>query len=156
MKKAMLIVGFGFFSLGYVCNVSGQKPSSKAIETRVDSVFHEMIKAGENLDYDKLTTGVDDKHRAGFIVGGTYYEKYDELIDLLKSRSSGVAGQHITVQKEKITVLSESIALLTASGESQIELKNGTVVATKFDWSFVYEKIDNQWKVIQSHQSVSR
>lgn len=156
MKKTVLVLWLGLFPLGCIGFAAGQICQSKAIEIRVDSIFREMIKTAEILDYDKLTSGVDDRHNAGFIVGGTYYEKYDELINLLKSRSSGVAGQHIVVQKEKITVLSDSIVLLTACGESQIDLKNGTVVATKFDWSFVYKKIDNKWKVIQSHQSVSR
>lgn len=145
----LLIIGFNGSSKGQsMSNVQKSK-----IEKQVDSIFHTMIKAAENLDYNKISTGVDDRHNVGFIVNGIYYTKYDSLINTLKANLRSGTKQSIVIQNKKITVLSENIVLLTASGDSNIELPNGQTLNVKFLWSFVYEKIKNDWKVIQSHQS---
>ena len=123
------------------------------IEKEIDSNFHYMIKAAENLDYDMLNQGVDDVHKAGFIVNGIYFMQFDSLLGLIKTRSQGLARQTISVRQKKITILSETIALLTAYGDAKVDVANGESFTTKFFWSFVYEKINNHWKVIQSHQA---
>lgn len=123
------------------------------IEKQVDSAFHSMIKAAESLEYSTLNNGVDDLHKAGFIINNSYFPEFDSLLANLKARSQGVAGQTITIQAEKITVLSETIVLLTAYGNAQLATMGGDSISTKFFWSFVYEKIKGSWKVIQSQQS---
>jgi hypothetical protein len=135
---------------------TGQKISTlqkSRIEQQIDSVFHCSIKSAEQLDYDQLSKGVDDRYKAGFISNGTYYAKYDSLIDLMKVRSQGIAKQSITIKQSKITVLSEKIVLLAATGNTNIEVSDGSTFSVKFFWTFVYEKSGNEWKVIQSHQS---
>jgi len=155
--KGTLSVSFIFLlAIGFIEQINGQDISiqqKSMIEKQVDSVFHVMIKAAESLEYDRLSEGVDDKFNAGFIVNGSYFAQYDSLINSLKYRSRGVLNQSIALQKEKITVLSENIVLLTAHGISKIEASSGNSFEVKFFWSFVYEKINNNWKVIQSHQS---
>jgi hypothetical protein len=142
--------------LGLSHQVKGQNISSQqksTIEKQVDGVFHEMIKSAESVDYDKLAQGVDDSNNAGFIINNTYYAKFDSLTNVLKARSQGLSRQTITIQKEKITVLSENIVLLTAFGDARVEVNAGNEFTIKFYWSFVYEKKNNTWKVVQSHQS---
>ena len=156
MKKTLIILLICILIFGFIQRSDGQKLTSQQklkIEKQVDSVFHIMIKAGEKLDYDKLTTGVDDRYNAGFIVNSAYFPKYDSLASLLKANAPAGAKQSITIQKEKITVLSDRIVLLTAFGIADVELSSNQQFSTKFFWSFVYEKMDNEWKVVQSHQS---
>ena len=123
------------------------------IEKQVDSIFHTLVKAAENVDYDKISLGVDDRYNSGFIVNNSYFTKYDSLINILKANLRSGTKQSITIQNKKITVLSDNIVLLTASGDTNVELNTGQSFNVKFLWSFVYEKINNDWKVIQSHQS---
>ena len=159
MTKTFTLSMICFLFLGCIELTKGQNSSNQqkiTIEKQVDSVFHQMIKAAENLEYDRLAQGVDDKNNAGFIINNTYFTQFDSLINNLKSKTQGVTKQSIHIQKEKITVLSNNIALLTAFGDAKIEINSGDVITTKFYWSFVYEKTDNIWKVIQSHQSNSR
>ena len=73
-----------------------------------------------------------------------------------KSRAQGIDSQTIYLDEKKITVLSEKFAIITASGSSEVFLSNGTSFSGGFNWSFVYEKINNEWKVIHSHQSRRR
>jgi hypothetical protein len=123
------------------------------IEKQVDSIFLTMVKAAEIVDYDKISSGVDDRYNAGFIVNSTYFPKYDSMISILKANLQSGTKQKILLQNKKITVLSDSIVLLTASGVANVELNTGQVFDRGFLWSFVYEKFGNDWKVVQSHQS---
>jgi hypothetical protein len=99
--------------------------------------------------------GVDDRYNTGFIINNTYFAKYDSLINILKSNKRIGTKQSITIQNKKITVLTDNIVLFTASGDASVELNTGQSFNVKFFWSFVYEKFNNDWKVIQSHQSQS-
>jgi hypothetical protein len=159
MKKTLPITLICFFFLG-IAEQSGAHNLSdlqiSKIEKQVDSIFHSLVKAAENLDYDKISKGVIDKYQAGFIANGIYFSRYDSLANVFKSNSRNGAKQTITLQKEKISVLSESIVLLTASGDAYVELNAGQSFNVKFLWSLVFEKIDNDWKVIQSHQTNNR
>ncbi len=156
MKTILTILLITFLSFGFNEQSRGQCLSDmqkSKIEKQVDSIFHTMIKAAENVDYNKISLGVDDKYNAGFIVNGLFYAKYDSMITIFKSNLQSGTKQSIVIQNKKITVLSENIVLLTASGDSNVELPDGQIINVKFLWSFVYEKINNEWKVIQSHQS---
>ena len=159
MKRTLTMVFVCVLVSGLTGSSYGQKVSDKEkriIEKQVKQNFHEMIKAAEDLDYDKLNQGVDDRYNAGFIVNDTYFTRYDSLHTLMKSRAQGITGQSITVQKEKITVLSDHTVLLTAAGDAIISIRSGQTLNVKFFWSFVYEKMNDTWKVIYSHQSNSR
>jgi hypothetical protein len=156
MKTTVTIALMGFLVLGFSGQLRGQNLTNLQklkIEKQVDSTFQGMVKAAENLDYDKISWGVDDKYNAGFIVNNAYFAKYDALITVLKANLQTGTKQKIAIQNKKITVLSDSIALLTASGDSNVELNTGQSFNVKFLWSFVFEKSNNDWKVIQSHQS---
>ena len=142
-----------FGSIGKLIGQNMTNPQKSKIETQVDSIFRTMVKAGEIVDYDKLSLGVDDRHKAGFIVNNSYYTEYNTLIGVLKANQGSITGQSISIQNKKITILSDRIVLLTASGVSQVDLSTGQSFNINFLWSFVYEKINNDWKVIQSHQS---
>jgi len=137
----------------------GQSLSSQSItliKNEVDSVFHSAIKAAENLDYDQISKGVSDKYNAGFILNGSYYTTYSSMISVLTSNLQAGAKQKIAIQNEKISVLTPNIVLLTATGNAKVDLNTGQSFTSTFFWSFVYEKINGQWKVVQSHQSINR
>jgi hypothetical protein len=156
MKTTVTLALIGFLVLGFNLQLKGQNLTNlqkSEIEKQVDSSFQGMVKAAENLDYNKISSGVDDKYHAGFIVNNAYFEKYEALITALKANLQTGTKQRITIQNKKITILSDSIALLTASGDSNVELNTGQTFNVKFLWSFVFEKSNNDWKVIQSHQS---
>jgi hypothetical protein len=156
MKKSILSAFFCFLLIGLYNISNGQTVAFKSnlgVEKEIDAAFLKSIKAAESLDVPKLINDVDDSQHAGFIANANFYSEFDELANILKSREPGSVKQTITVQKKKITVLAENIALVTASGVSQIEINGGNPFSLNFFWTFVYEKINNEWKVIQSHQS---
>ncbi|MDP4209402.1 MAG: nuclear transport factor 2 family protein [Bacteroidota bacterium] len=126
------------------------------IEKQIDSIFTDNLKAGEAVDMDKLAQSVDDSRKTGFISGGAYYAAFDSLLEKVKAGKNGIARQEYVLGQKKITVLSEKDALVTASGTSTLFTTSGSTFSVKFAWTFVYEKINNVWKVIHSHQSAVR
>ena len=157
MKTNISFVLVFFFV--FIGNSMGQKLSNQQkakAEGEVGAIFKNMVKLGEALDYDALSKGVDDQNHAGFIVNNSFYAKYDTLTNLLKGRAGGVSKQTIVFQKQKVTAITEDVVLVAASGDSTVELMNGTQFQITFYWTFVYQKIGGQWKVVQSHQSSSR
>ncbi len=155
MKRALTILIIFVLTSGLNGQLKGQNLSDSRksiIENQIDSIFLDMVEAAENVDYDKISAGVDDRHNAGFIVNNSYYSKYDTMIDILKANLRAGTKQIITFKNKKITVLSESIVLLTASGNANVELNTGQSFIVNFFWSLVYQKFDDEWKVIQSHQ----
>ena len=157
MKTNLSFVLVFFFV--FIGNSMGQKltdQQKEKAEADVGAIIKTMVKSAEILDYDALSKGVDDQNHAGFIVNNGYYANYDSLTNLLKGRAGGVSKQQIAFQKQKITALTENVVLVTAIGDSTIDLANGTQFQIKFYWTFVYQKIDGQWKVVQSHQSSTR
>lgn len=159
MTKPLIFLLIGSLFFGFIEHSLGQNipnQQKSRIEQQVDSVFHHMIMEAEHLEFDQLSQGVDDKYHAGFIVNGSYFAQYDSLIISLKARSQGISNQSITIRRQKITVLSDRIVLLSAYGDTKAEAKDGNAFSIRFFWSFVYEKTGNEWKVIQSHQSSIR
>jgi hypothetical protein len=156
MKNFLLILITGLIICFIIDCSTTQNLASKQvtrIEQEIDSAFSIMVKAAENLDAEKLRQGVDDRYQAGFITNGVYYAQFDSLMINFTSRSKGILRQTISLQKKKITVLSGSLALLTASGEASADATDGRKFKAGFLWSFVYARINDQWKVIHSHQS---
>jgi hypothetical protein len=143
---------------GTIASLKGQSLTDAQkvhIEKEIDSVFTISVKAAESVNYDKISGGVDDRHQAGFITNGRYYADFNSLLQTAKDNAAPGLKQQISFQHKKITVLSNSIALLTATGESKLNTSGGDVYITFF-WTFVYERINGDWKVIQSHQSGNR
>lgn len=156
MKTTLTIALIFSLSLSFTAKSTAQPLTEKQksfIEKQVDSVFRSMIKAAESLDYDKLARGVDDKHRAGFILNNTYYAGFDSMVNVARAQVQRISRQTITLQKEKIAVITSNIALVSATGQSKVDTNSGSSFTITFFWSFVYEKTGNNWKIIQSHQS---
>jgi hypothetical protein len=159
MKKTLTLSLIYFLLSGFIVKLHGQntvKEHTLQNEVQIDSVFHGMIKDAENLAYTNLARGVDDSNHAGFISNEFFSLSFDSILTIAKSKAQGVKRQDITIQKEKITVLSDRIALLSAAGITKVEIESGNPFTVKFFWSFVFEKYNNTWKVIQSHQSTYR
>lgn len=159
MNKLTIISILFLLSFGFITQTIGQTLSDRQtelIKNQVDSMFQKMLVLAEKLEFNKLSSGVNDTRKAGFITNGKYYARYSSLIEDVKNNAQGISKQDISIKEKKITVLSDKIVLMTASGVAKAKLDDGREIAADFHWSFVYEKIDNDWKVIYSHQSTTR
>lgn len=158
MNKLIFISLFLLISFGFNSNLKCQTLSvaqKEITKNCIDSIFQSMVAIAERLDFDKLSSGVDDSHGAGFISNGKYYTDYLTLADDVKLNARGISHQNISVKEKKITVIADNIVLLTASGVASASTIDGREFSANFHWSFVYEKKDHNWNVIYSHQSTA-
>lgn len=136
-----------------------QKLSEKQrikIENELEKVFEEALRDGEKLDVDRISSGVDDRHKAGHIVNGDYYSSFDSLMTVFVSGIKNIDRQEFNIQEKKITILAKDIAIISAAGKAKIYLNSEKSFDAGFAWTFVYENTDNGWKVIHSHRSSPR
>ena len=68
----------------------------------------------------------------------------------------GIKSIKYSVFNKKITVLSDNAALLAASGNASAGLEDGRTITGGFAWTFVYSKVNNNWKIIHTHMSTPR
>lgn len=158
MKKitTLFILLFIFGIYGTVFSKELPRETTEKIITEVNQTFEKAIEAGEKLNVDGVAENVNDVYKTGFISNGVYFDSFDQFMTRYRAGVSGLRSQEMNVEKKKITVLSEDNALLTADGNFNAILNDGRNISGKFAWTFIYSKIDGEWKVIHSHMSNPR
>lgn len=153
MKRYYTIALVCFLSLTCIAQLKTNDKQYSQSELEVDSIFKQMIFSAEQLDYAALHQGVDDRYKVGFVSNSQFYEEYSTLKTTVNAGIQGVAKQTIVINKKKLSAISPDVVIVTAEGSSKVSLIDGREFTSSFHWSFVYQKIDGEWKVIQSHQS---
>lgn len=158
-QKLNSIILTGFLSF-VVCGFTYSQDLSSAaihkIEKEITLAFDKSIKSGDELDVTKISEHVNDSLKTGFIDNGIYFKSFEELMVGFKSGIKGLESQKMTIDTKKITILSENSVLLTAHGNYAAKLVDGRMFTGKFAWTFVYSKINGEWKVIHTHMSNPR
>ncbi|MCG8697686.1 MAG: nuclear transport factor 2 family protein [Bacteroidales bacterium] len=128
----------------------------KKITKEIELLFAKSIEAGEKMVIADVEASVNDTLKTGFIDNGRYYTTFQDVMTNFKNGASRVSSQKFHILEKKITVLSPTTALLTTSGKASSNLNDGRTIQTKFGWTFVYVKIDDQWQLVHTHMSNSR
>lgn len=121
------------------------------ITSEITTVFEKSITAAESLDGKLLADCVDDSLKTGFIVNGNYFRSFSQVMADFEKNAIGCKAQKMNVSNKKITVLGETSALLTASGDYSLDLEDGRTLTGKFAYTIVYSKVNGNWKIIHSH-----
>lgn len=79
---------------------------------------------------------------------------YDEYKLVCTQYYTSLAHQEIATISEKINVIDKNIAVTGWTGNITAQFKNGdTMIMKNYSVSNVFNKIDGNWKIIQSHES---
>jgi hypothetical protein len=140
-------------SLNYSNYLNVTDQNEDQIITEINNLFEKSKVAGENLDISGIMENVNDSLKAGFIDNGNYFNSFNILMKGFKKGIKGLISQKMDIVEKKITVLSEKLVLLTASGNYATKVEDGRILKGKFAWSFVYSKIRDKWKIIHTHMS---
>ena len=156
MKKItiMIITSLWICSSVYSQGLTGNQKAKIASEIAAD--FEKNIKASESFDSKGLTDCVNDTLKAGFINNGIFLNSFNEVMEDYKEGISGVKSLKYSISNKKITVLADSAVLLTVSGNASIALEDGRTFTGGFAWTFVYSKVNDNWKIIHTHMSTPR
>ena len=159
MKRVILMIITIIVCLGICSSAYPQgltKNQKERIASEIAADFEKNIKAAEKFDIKGLTDCVNDTLKAGFIDNGNFLNSFDEVIKGYKENIKGIKSLKYSISNKKITVLADNAALLTASGSASLALEDGRTITGGFAWTFVYSKVNDNWKIIHSHMSTPR
>ena len=159
MKKVALMTIAIIASIGICSSVYSQgltKNQKEKITSEIAADFEKNIKASENLDAKGLFDCVNDTLKAGFIDNGIFMNSFDEVMKGYEKGIKGVKSLKYSISNKKIAVLANNAALLTVSGNVSLALEDGRIITGGFAWTFVYSKINDNWKIIHTHMSTPR
>jgi len=155
-KFLILIISVPLFISSSFANGELTNTEKENIITEINAIFEKSIKASEKLDITGITENVDDTLRTGFIDNGVYFNSFDILMEGFKEAVKGIESQRMIIVDKKTTVLSCDVVLLTTSGNYETKIEDGRILKGKFAWSFLYAKINDEWKIVHSHMSNPR
>lgn len=153
MKKIVLMIITSLWICSDVYSQGLTNNQKVEITSEINTHFEKSVKAAENIDIKGLADCVDDTLKAGFIQNERFFNSFDEVMKGFKKEIKGVESQKMNISNKKITILSDNAALLTASGNYSVALEDGRTLTGGFAWTFVYSKIDDNWKIIHYHQT---
>lgn len=147
---------FVILFIGLSIDVSSQgltNMQNDKITSEINAIFEKSIKEGEKLAVSEMFENVNDTLKTGFIDNGYYFSSFADVMKGFEVGIKGIESQKMSISEKRVTVLSDKVVLLTASGNYFTALKDGRNLNGKFAWTFVYSKFNDNWKIIHSHMS---
>jgi len=136
---------------------TNNKPVSDAQKVKmigeVKEVINTIIKGAEESNLDLAMSAWQNTPDFIYINNGKIYS-YQEVRDGFKDMFNSLQNQEGTFKTEKYSVLDNSTVLYTTNSKWLMNFKDGRVLLQE-PWivQFVFQKIDNEWKVISSIES---
>lgn len=124
-----------------------------AIEDTIRALNKELFAAAEQVDADLAFASFTDEHNAGFINVGVFYPSLDSFVADFRDDFGRSQGQEIEVSETRVSVLASNAAVLATHGSFIATFKEGGTFESPFACTFVYAKVEEDWKVVHAHQS---
>ncbi len=119
----------------------------------IDENTAEFIAAAEAADAARLYATLRDVHGLGFINNGRIYPPQDSLLNAFEDVFSHIDSQTIEFTDSRVWVISPAAAVSTNLGHGTTTDSEGIVSNYEFIWTFVYQRLDDDWKIVHSHLS---
>jgi hypothetical protein len=128
----------------------------EAIEKSVLEISDGMTKAGEARDIDRLFTFMLENDKGSIVQNGRIFLTRSEALQVTKQNTSFVSFIRYTWKQRHVTVVSPTVALLVAEGESAVTTAQGRSYTAPFAQTIVFVLTDGNWKALHAHQSSPR
>ncbi len=127
---------------------------SNQIIKEVKSVSGKIIEYTQRAQLDSLLSCYDNAPAFLAFSGDGQMRNYEEFKKICTEYYGALKKQDISTIREKFNVIDDDLVILGWSGDIMAEFRNGDTMKLKnYSVTFVFKKIDNQWKVIHSHES---
>ncbi len=124
-----------------------------AIEEKIKALHSESLAAAEKVDVDRMFASSSSAYEIGNINNGVFIPSLDALVAGFRELFATALGQDINVAETRVAVLGPNAAVLTAHGDFIATSKDGTMFESPFAHTMVFAKIEDDWRIIHSHQS---
>jgi ketosteroid isomerase-like protein len=141
-------------SLGLnAATASAQAPTvtgSPAIADTVAHLFAGIADATNDLNLDRLLAYYDDSEALTYVAQGRVIRSRAAFGDLLEAQLRGLAGADLRFLDTYVDVLSDDVAVVTATYEFDATLPDGRVVPTAGTYTCLFVRHDGRWQVRHS------
>jgi ketosteroid isomerase-like protein len=144
----LIAVLTGFASAGEMGSAERE-----AIERAVLEVSAKMERAAEAMDADRLFEFVLENDKGSIIQGGRMLRTRSEALESTRTGLQGLEKVDYVFHQQHVTVVSPTVALVTAEGSSSLQTTDGRTVTLPFAQSVLFVLSDGQWKVLHAHRS---
>ncbi len=122
------------------------------IEKAVLEAMAKIEEAAEHLQAAKFSDLVAPE--GSVIQNGKLFTSREEAQRSIEEAYKGVEKQEITFRRQQVTVVSPTVALVTAEADSSATLVDGRNISATSAWTVLFVLTDGQWKVLHAHTSV--
>ncbi len=157
MKQSVLTI---FFIAGLIftsCKDPISQPLSAeqkaAVEKEVLAQWELMGAAVERSDAKAYISFFSDRDFLAIYSQGTAYAGLQAYADTVQNWFGQRKGNEMQEKEVKITVFTDSLALVDVKSMFRATFKNDTVVSIRHVASFLFKREETGWKVIHGHES---
>ena len=129
------------------------EPERTAIEKAVLEVSAQMSAAGEAMDAEKLFAYVLENDKGALVQNGKVLRTRPEALALVRANLRGLQSVRYEWRSQHVTVLSRTLALLVAEGQSSATTQDGRSFTTPIAQSLLLTLTKDGWRVLHAHQS---
>lgn len=133
---------------------AGPTPSDPAVVQAVLDANARLTAAANRLDTDAFFAGIVDSDETRIIQDGKLFLTRAEAMAAVRQGSQGVAKLERRFADPCVTVLAPGVALLTASGTTNVTLQDGRTFSGPFAVSLVFVLRNGEWKLFHGHFSL--
>lgn len=121
-------------------------------KTEISNTNTQIVSNLNALDVEASMQGYSKNLKSVSVTGATL--TYQELEDGNKAAFAGLKSFNLTKVSEDFLFISETFVLCTWTGTLEVELKTGERFKNDIHTaSLLYNKIDNEWKIVYEHGS---
>ncbi len=151
--KTLNILIFLVFIVNASCTKSPHlsREERKAVQTEIMAFMKSMESALENPSPEKYFDCFLHTDELAVATQGQLVTNPAALRDTINTHLAMMEKQEITTKDQKICVLNNEAAVLSAAKISRITFKNGAVITYPYALTLLIVKRDGKWKVAQIH-----
>jgi hypothetical protein len=129
-------------------------PSARAaIERAVLDVNDRATQAGQARDVDALFGYMLENDKGSVAQNGAILRTREDARAQVGRGMQGIRNIEYHWRNQYVTVLSPTIALLVAEGDTTAETADGSTFTTPFAQTDVFVLTNGQWKILHAHRS---
>ena len=127
---------------------------SKQIIKEVKGIFDKIFEYSQSAQLDSFLICYDNSPTFLHISSDGKMRNYEEFKNISAEYYKSLQEQKISTTQETFQILNADFVILAWTGNIIAQFKNGnTMKMNNYSITSVFQKIDNKWKVIHSHES---
>lgn len=123
------------------------------IKKEVAERFSQLVAAINDVNANAWSNFHSEDEFISAIAGTDYYATRSAWVGQITNYFSGRERQSVQPLEVRVTALTPNLALMTSEEDSEMWLRDGSIVKSKHVFTMLWKKESNGWKILHSHES---